>query len=226
MTPAELLGSLTDVEKKNAPRKLYLAGDTFLLRSGTRIAVIGTRHGSRDGWSRAAALTRALVERAVTIVSGLAAGIDTAAHTAAMDAGGRTIAVIGTPLDEAHPPENAPLQATIAARHLVVSQFLPGSRTAAYNFPMRNRTMALVSDATVIVEANAASGALYQGWEALRLGRPLFLIESVMDDSALKWPRQMLAHGAAVLTRSNLDAELADIPALASRATGGLAGFP
>jgi DNA processing protein len=226
MTPAELFGSLTDVEKKNAPRKLYLAGDTSLLQSGTRIAVIGTRHGTRDGWSRATALTRALVERAMTIVSGLAAGIDTAAHTAAIAAGGRTIAVIGTPLDEAHPPENAPLQATIAARHLVVSQFPPGSRTTAHNFPMRNRTMALVSDATVIVEANAASGALYQGWEALRLGRPLFLLECVMDDSALTWPRQMLAHGAAVLTRSNLDAQLAEIPALASRSTGGLAGFP
>jgi DNA processing protein len=226
ITPAELLGSLTDVETKNAPRKLYLAGDTSLLQSGTRIAVIGTRHCTRDGWNRTAALTRALVERGMTIVSGLAAGIDTAAHTAAIDAGGRTIAVLGTPLAEAHPPENAPLQAAIATRHLLVSQFRPGSRTAPYNFPMRNRTMALVSDATVIVEANAASGALYQGWEALRLGRPLFLFECLMQDSEHTWPRQMLAHGAAVLTRSNLDAEFANIPALASRSTGGLAGFP
>jgi DNA processing protein len=221
-----LLGSLTDVEAKNAPRTLYLAGDVSLLQSGTRIAVIGTRHGTRAGWNRTAALARALVERGMTIVSGLAAGIDTVAHTATIDAGGRTVAVLGTPLADVHPVANARLQAAIAARHLVVSQFPAGSRTAARNFPTRNRTMALVSDATVIVEANAASGALYQGWEALRLGRPLFLLESVLDDRTLTWPRQLLAHGAGVLTRSNLDAELADIPVLAARSTGSLAGFP
>jgi DNA processing protein len=85
--------------------------------------------------------------------------------------------------------------------HLVVSQFPEGQPTTRKNFPLRNRTMALVSDASVIVEASDGSGSLSEGWEALRLGRPLFLMASILEQRGLSWPRTMLDYGAMVLKR-------------------------
>jgi len=216
-TPSDLLGTPNDVEAKNAPAQFYLQGDLELLKRGPRISVVGSRKASPEGLNRATVLARLLAQRNMIVVSGLAAGIDTAAHRAAIDAGGRTIAVIGTPLDEAYPPENAALQAQIAEKHLLVSQFASGTKTKPQHFPMRNRTMALLTDATVIVEAGESSGTLHQGWEALRLGRLLFLMESVANDQRLSWPKEMIHYGAQVLSRSNLENALADIPAVTSR---------
>src|SRR2546426_5543394 len=88
---------------------------------------------------------------------------------------------------------------------LVVSQFKTGYPTTPKSFPIRNRTMALLSDATVIVEAGEKSGSLHQGWEALRLGRPLFLIESLLRDSTLSWAREMEGYGAQALVLENLE---------------------
>ena len=84
--------------------------------------------------------------------------------------------------------------------HLVVSQFASGHPVRRTNFPRRNRTMALVSNATVIIEAGETSGTLHQGWEALRLNRPLFILRSVAEDPGLKWPGEMLDYGALVLS--------------------------
>ena len=93
--------------------------------------------------------------------------------------------------------------------HLVVSQFPSGYPTTKKNFPLRNRTMALICDASVIVEASDGSGSLSQGWEALRLGRPLFLMASILDQGHLVWPRTMLDYGAMVLrTPDDLLAQL------------------
>lgn len=135
----------------------------------------------------------------MVIVSGLAAGIDTAAHEETIKHGGRTIAVLGTPLDEAHPPANALLQRRLMEEHLVVSQFPAGHPTLRSNFPRRNRTMALLCHASVIVEAGESSGTLSQGWEALRLNRPLFILKSVFENAELTWPQEMVAYGAHVL---------------------------
>ena len=135
------------------------------------------------------------------VVSGLAEGIDAAAHTATVDAGGRTVAVIGTPLSETFPTKHRDLQQLLMRQHLVVSQFPEGHPTTRKNFPLRNRTMALVSDASVIVEASDASGSLSQGWEALRLGRPLFLMASILEQPGLSWPKTMLDYGAMVLNK-------------------------
>ncbi len=184
-TPAAVLGTLNDVEAKNAPSNLYLRGDLTLLNRGPRISIVGSRKASPDGLKRATILARLLAQKDMIVVSGLAAGIDTAAHRAAIDSHGRTIAVIGTSLEEAFPPENAALQTEIADRHLLVSQFAPGTQIKLQNFPIRNRTMALLTDATVIVEAGEKSGTLHQGWEALRLGRLLFLMENVANDARL-----------------------------------------
>ena len=95
---------------------------------------------------------------------------------------------------------------------LVVSQFPPGYPSQKKNFPMRNRTMALITDATVIVEAGEKSGTLHQGWEALRLGRLLFLLESVAKDDRLSWPAEMIRYGAQVLSRENLELVLDEMP--------------
>jgi len=214
VTPADILGTLTEVERKHAPDALYLVGDRTLLSTGPRVSVVGSRKASPEGLRRARMLAKALVDHQMIVVSGLAEGIDTAAHVAAIEAGGRTVAVLGTPLSVAYPTSNAALQATIAKDHLLVSQFPTGYRTHPGSFPMRNRTMALLTDATVIVEAGETSGTVHQGWEALRLGRQLFLLEAVTRDETLTWPAKMIHYGAQVLTRQNLVDALSEIPSV------------
>ncbi len=130
----------------------------------------------------------------------MAEGIDTAAHRASIEAGGRTIAVLGTPLDHAYPSKNSKLQKEIMNNHLAISQFPIGHPTRPKDFVLRNRTMALISNASIIVEAGETSGSLHQGWEALRLGRPLFIWKSIASDSSLSWPGKMMRYGALELT--------------------------
>jgi DNA processing protein len=207
-----LLGPLNEVEKKNAPTKLHIAGDPTLLRRAPRVAIVGSRKASPEGLEQASALARSIVERGVVVVSGLAEGIDTAAHESAVRAGGKTVAVLGTPLDQCYPAKNRALQDLIMREHLAVSQFPPESPSRRENFPMRNRTMALLSDATVIVEAGDGSGSLHQGWEALRLGRPLFLMESVVKRPGLAWPSEMRRYGAEVLSLALLDVLFESLP--------------
>ncbi|MBE3133724.1 MAG: DNA-protecting protein DprA [Acidobacteria bacterium] len=199
MAPEEVLGPLNEVEQVHAPKQLFVAGDVTLLKRRPKVAIVGSRHATEDGLRRTARLARALVERGAVVVSGLARGVDTAAHRAAMQAGGKTIAVIGTPLNQVYPRENAPLQREIAANHALVSQFPPGHPIRPANFPLRNRTMALICDASVIVEAGETSGSLSQGWEALRLGRALFLMASIVERPGLTWPKKMMEYGAEIL---------------------------
>lgn len=197
----DLLGPLNAVERKFAPPVLWTLGHADLLRQHPRVAVVGTRNPTKEGAHRATRLVRELVAARAVVVSGLAAGIDTIAHTQTIDLGGRTIAVIGTPVDDVFPKANERLQQRIGRDHLVVSEFAPGTPVGRGNFPRRNRTMALIADASVIVEAGEGSGTLSQGWETLRIGRPLFLLKSLVG-SELKWPKEMIDHGAMVLTRT------------------------
>ena len=134
-------------------------------------------------------------------MTGLARGVDAAAHRAAIAAGGRTLAVLGTVLDRAYPAEHARLQDGIARRHLVVTEFPPGTPPRPGSFPRRNRAMALVSGATVIVAAAAASGTLHQALEALRLGRGLFLMRSLVAGGAVPWAGELLEAGAHVVVQ-------------------------
>ena len=110
--------------------------------------------------------------------------------------------MLGTPLDEVSPKGHESLQLEIMTRHLAISQFAPGHPVDRCTFPLRNRTMALVSDATVIVEAGERSGTQHQGWEAIRLGRPLFLLRSLVEGQAPGWVLKMLDYGAFVLTET------------------------
>src|SRR5688500_12152614 len=95
---------------------------------------------------------------------------------------------------------------------LVLSQFAPGVAVRRHNFPIRNRTMALISDVSGIIEAGDTSGALSQGWEALRLGRPLFIAQSVTENTSLAWPAKMLGYGASVLSDETIDDLIALLP--------------
>jgi DNA processing protein len=200
LTPDDLLGPLNDVEAKFAPKRLFAVGDTGMLRRAARVSIVGARKATEDGLRRARKLARLLSGRGVVVVSGLAEGIDTAAHTATVGVGGRTAAVLGTPLDKSYPRQNADLQRRLMAEQLVLSQFPIGTPVHRGNFPTRNRVMALISDATVIIEAGETSGSLSQGWEALRLGRPLFIAQSIVESPSLSWPAKMLGYGARVLS--------------------------
>lgn len=113
VSTTEALGPLNEHERKYAPETLYLAGNASLLRCHSKVSVVGSRKASEDGIEYAHRLTTDLVEAGVVVVSGLANGVDAAAHTAAMQAGGGTIAVIGTPLERTYPRENAALQARL-----------------------------------------------------------------------------------------------------------------
>jgi DNA processing protein len=194
--------AIQPAERLRLPPVLYAAGAVDLLLAGRRVAIIGTRDPSSDGAARARRLARELVRQAVTVVSGLAKGIDVNAHTAALEGGGRTIAVIGTPLDRAYPAEHAELQELLYREHLVVSQFKVGEQVYRASFLARNKTMARIAHVSVIVEAGETSGSHSQARETLGLGHPLFLMRSVVENKALKWPQEFLARGARVLDRT------------------------
>lgn len=180
---------------------LYFQG-TWDLVFTRAVAVVGTRKPTAEGIARTRKLVRKLVADDFTIVSGLAEGIDTAAHEAAIAAGGRTIAVIGTPLGLTYPKANAALQSRIAHEFLLISQ-VPVERydaqTAEGNrffFPERNKTMAALTEATIIVEAGETSGTLVQAREALRQRRKLFVLGSCFERGDLDWPRRLQKKGA------------------------------
>jgi len=203
---------LNQAEQKFAPKDITLKGNASLLSEGGRVSIIGSRGASAQGLARARRLSRLLVENGITVVSGLAKGVDTVAHRAAIEAGGRTIAVLGTPIDKVYPPENRDLQELIGESHLLVTQFPVGHPILKKNFPLRNRLMALISDATIIVEANNKSGTIHQGWEALRLARPLYILESAHDPEASSWSSQFLNYGAQLLSDESFDSLLESIP--------------
>lgn len=184
---------------QRAPLQLFAAGETALLHAPFRISIVGARDASLEGRRRAGKLAAQLAEHEVVVVSGLADGIDAAAHRAAMAAKGRTIAVIGTPLDRCYPAKHAALQEEIFREHLLVTQFASGAKVSASSFPARNRTMALLSHASVVVEASDSSGSLSQAAEIQRLGRPLFIMRSLVENRRLTWPAAFLKSGAQIL---------------------------
>lgn len=181
---------------------LYYLGNWDLIYSKPGISVVGTRSPSIEGIRRTKRLVKLLVEAKFTIYSGLAAGIDTAAHQTAIDQGGSTVAVIGTPLWLKYPKENAHLQEIIAKDHLLVSQVPIVSYTQKdikFNrifFPERNKTMSALSEATIIVEAGETSGTLIQARAALKQGRKVFILSNNFDNPNLTWPDRLQKAGA------------------------------
>jgi DNA processing protein len=167
------------------PPVLFMRG-TADERDTTSVAVVGTRQPTPRGIDQARQLAAGLAAHDIPVISGLAAGIDTAAHTAALTAGGRTVAVIGTGIDRSYPPQNADLQEQLATQGLVISQFLPGSPPTKASFPMRNAVMSGYALATVVVEAGDRSGSRVQARLALQHGRHVFLMRSLLEHT---WAR-------------------------------------
>ncbi len=180
---------------------LYYQG-AWELTESRAIAVVGSRKASPDGLKRTQQIARALVKKDFTVVAGLAEGIDTAAHVTALAEGGRTIAVLGTPLSSVYPAANRELQQQIAREQLVISQVpvLRYERQAPPQnrlfFPERNVTMSALTEATVIVEASETSGTLTQARAALHQGRKLFILDSCFLRADITWPARFEAEGA------------------------------
>ncbi|MFC4588264.1 DNA-processing protein DprA [Sphaerisporangium corydalis] len=180
----------------NPPPFLFVRGELrdADLRS---VAVVGTRQASEDGLRRARRMSGLLTEHQVTVVSGLARGIDTAAHTAALDTGGRTIAVVGTGILRCYPAENRALADRIAESGAVVSQFWPDANGATYTFPRRNVTMSGIAQGTVVIEAASTSGAKMQARLALEHGKRVFLLRSLTE--AQPWAQEYVKTRGALM---------------------------
>jgi DNA processing protein len=199
------------------PPLIFVAG-SLLARDDRSVAVIGSRRATGRGTWSAGRISERLIAAGYTVVSGLAEGLDTAAHLAALAAGGRTVAVIGTGLTRSYPPQNSALQRRIACECAVVSQFWPDAGPGRRSFPMRNALMSGLSLATVIVEASCNSGARSQARFALAHGRPVLLTESLLEQA---WARELsvapgvhvvgsAAHAVATVQRlSDTDARVA-----------------
>ena len=180
------------------PCALYARGDLSLLAREC-ITVVGTRRHTRYGARITAQLSGELARAGLVIVSGLAEGLDAAAHQAALDAGGGTIAVLGNGLDVYYPAINAALQDEIAQRGLLLSESPPGRHAVKGSFPMRNRILAALSRATLVTEAGEKSGALLTAELAMDCGRELFVVPGNIDSPASYATNRLLRTSAEVV---------------------------
>jgi DNA processing protein len=171
----------------NLPPFLFYRGE--LREDDARaVAVVGTRNATEMGLKRAAEMAGLLTEHNVTVLSGLAKGIDAAAHRATLEAGGRTIAVLGSGITRIYPAENQELAEEIVKNGALVSQFWPDAPPAKYTFPRRNITMSGMGQGTVVIEASATSGAKMQARYALEHGKRVWLLRSLVQEHS--WARK------------------------------------
>jgi DNA processing protein len=184
----------------NRPPFLFVRGELGT-QAERAVAVVGTRAASEEGRAQADRLARDLVRHRVTVLSGLALGIDAAAHQATLDEGGRTIAVTGTGIRRVYPPKHEELaERIVAAGGALVSQFLPDAPPTRWSFPMRNITMSGMAIGTVVVEASHTSGAKMQARLALEHGKRLFLVESLVMHEP--WARKYAERPGATVVQS------------------------
>lgn len=181
----------------DAPLYLFLKGDVHLLNEKS-VCVVGSRNVSYESIKKTKRIVQSLIKRNIVVNAGLAKGIDTATHTAALESGGKTIAVIGTPINQYYPKENKELQMEIEKNGLVVSQFPPCNKVNRWNFPTRNATMSGLSVATIIMEAGETSGTLRHVDYALKQDRSVLIPKSAIDNNAITWPNKYVGKGAKV----------------------------
>ena len=179
----------------NLPPFLFYRGD-LLDADALSVAVVGTRTASDDGLRRATRMSRLLAEHGVTVVSGLAKGIDTAAHEAARSSGGRTIAVLGTGITTCYPEQNRDLAEKITDGGALVSQFWPSRPPRKDGFPRRNVVTSGLSQGTVVIEASNTSGARMQARIALEHGKKVFLLKSLVTGQP--WARDYVDNRGAI----------------------------
>jgi DNA processing protein len=169
------------------------------------VAVVGARACSSYGAQVARTLARELAVAGVTVVSGLARGIDAEAHRGALDANGRTVAVLGCGIDRDYPAAHAELARRIAETGGIVSEYAPGVEPAPWRFPARNRIIAALADAVVIVEARSRSGALITVDLAMEIGRPIYAVPGEITSLLSEGTNDLLRHGHATAITSALD---------------------
>ena len=200
---------MTDVRDASYPANLVMVHNQppFLLVRGTlapldsrAVAVVGTRHPSPKGNDASTRIAAELAKRNITVVSGLALGIDSQAHRGALSAGGRTIAVFGTGIERVYPAKNRELADEVAKSGACVSQFWPTTAGAKWTFPARNLVTSGISVGTVVVEAGETSGARLQAEAALKHGKRVFLLRSLVD--AQPWARAIVDRPGAVAVDS------------------------
>lgn len=182
-----------------APPVIFVQGDISLLARGGA-AVIGSRHCTAYGRRTAAAMAKALAENGITVISGGARGIDTAALESALENGGKAIAVLGCGLDITYPNENAALFASVRRSGAVVSEFLPGTPPYPSNFPRRNRIVSALSDCVLVVEAGDRSGTLTTVRWAQEQGREIACIPGSIYSPQSEVPNRLIRDGARIIT--------------------------
>ncbi|OGU12569.1 MAG: DNA protecting protein DprA [Geobacteraceae bacterium GWC2_58_44] len=187
------------MEIPDAPPYLYLLGE--LNGSETAVAIVGSRRATQYGLCTATRLARDLAAQGVTVVSGMARGIDTAAHWGALKGGGRSIAVLGCGIDVVYPPENGALHEALARGGALITEFAMGSAPLAENFPRRNRIISALSRGVVVVEAGEASGSLITARFALEQGREVFAVPGNVTCSGSRGVNGLIKEGAKLVER-------------------------
>lgn len=183
----------------DAPYLLFAAGDLSLLE-GRGVGVVGTRSPTDYGRATTSALSEGLSAAGFTVVSGMARGIDTLAHRAALDAGGPTVGVLGHGIDQIYPAENRSLFDRMRADGLLITEFLPGEKPLAGNFPRRNRLIAALSEAVLVVEMGLKSGAQHTVGFALELGREVLAVPGPIGAETSVGTNQLIREGARMVT--------------------------
>lgn len=178
------------------PPALYIGGE---MGGEASVALVGSRRATRSGLETAGILARALAERGICVVSGLAAGVDAAAHEGALAAGGRTVGVLGCGIDVVYPRENRGLFRRVGEGGALLSEYYLGEAPLAWRFPARNRIIAGLSDAVVVVEAPEKSGALITARHALDAGRDVWAVPGPIGAPECRGSNRLLADGAGVL---------------------------
>ncbi len=183
------------------PRALFVRG-TLPDSEMPAVAIVGARRDTRYGRTQAQRISRELAGSGVAVISGLARGIDTAAHEGALEAGGVTVAVLGNGLPDIYPPENRALaDRIVAAGGAVISEYPPGAKPLGYHFPIRNRLISGLSDAVLLIEAMLRSGTASTVHHAISQGREVFALPGNVDAPGSELPLQLLRDGAGLCTR-------------------------
>lgn len=181
------------------PEQLWCLGNVDLLAAQPMVAIVGTRNCTAYGERIARGLAAAVARAGGCVVSGMARGVDAAAHRGALDAGGATIAVVGTGVDVAYPASHRALHREIAARGLVISEMPLGQKAFPGCFPRRNRIIAAIAPVTVVVEGGYKSGALNTARAALNLGRTVAAVPGEIDNPRSTGSNELLRDGAQVI---------------------------
>lgn len=187
------------LDLRDPPPALFALGRVELLRE-QQIAMVGTRAATAYGMAVAREMARAGGGAGIVVTSGMARGVDSAAHAGALAVGGGTIAVLGTGVDIAYPSRNLALYREIVERGLVISELAPGNRADAGSFPRRNRLIAALASVTLVVEAGQRSGALITASRALELGRSVAAVPGPIDSASHVGSNELIRDGAHVVT--------------------------